>query len=182
MGTMRGWAAAAQSSRAEPRIALTTGRASFLKGKFAASRSSSRSRRTFRLLGGSIAMNVLRAARTAAVRQRTHAAPRRLKHYLNADRATFDKLTSATHTADRVVLVDFYAEWCNPCKILSPILEKLAADESVKSGTGRAVDLITVDTDAEVGLAAQFDVRTFSLPSPLPILARSCVHVFVPHR
>ncbi|KAA1469213.1 thioredoxin-like protein [Dentipellis sp. KUC8613] len=107
-------------------------------------------------------MNVLRAARTGSTRQLTHghAAPRRLKHYLNADRATFDKLTSAAHTADRVVLVDFYAEWCNPCKILSPILEKLAADESTKSGTGRAVDLVTIDTDAEVGLAAQFDVRS----------------------
>lgn len=50
--------------------------------------------------------------------------------------------------------------WCNPCKMLSPVLEKLTADEAVKTGTGKSLDLVTVDTDAEVELAQQFQVST----------------------
>lgn len=88
---------------------------------------------------------------------------RRAEHFLNADKSTFDKVTSPSHTADRVVLVDFYADWCGPCKTLSPILERVTADESVKSGSGLPLDLITVDTDAEVALAQQHKVR--SLPT-----------------
>lgn len=50
--------------------------------------------------------------------------------------------------------------WCNPCKMLSPILEKLTADEAVKTGSGKSIDLVTVDTDAEVELAQEFQVST----------------------
>ncbi|ETW86304.1 thioredoxin-like protein, partial [Heterobasidion irregulare TC 32-1] len=64
---------------------------------------------------------------------------------------------------DRVVLVDFYADWCGPCKTLSPILERITTDESIKSGSGLPLDLITVDTDAEVALAQQHKIR--SLPT-----------------
>lgn len=48
--------------------------------------------------------------------------------------------------------------WCGPCKMLSPILEKLTADPSVKSGSGRPVDLVTVDTDTETELAMKYKV------------------------
>ena len=47
-----------------------------------------------------------------------------------------------------IVLVDFYAEWCGPCKMLSPILEKL--DESV----------IKVDTDIHQDLAIKNGVMS----------------------
>ncbi len=50
-----------------------------------------------------------------------------------------------------VVLVDFYADWCGPCKMIAPMVEDLAAE------TGAAV--AKVDVDANQDLAAQFQVQ-----------------------
>lgn len=44
--------------------------------------------------------------------------------------------------------------------MLSPILEKLTLDTNVKSGSGKPLDLVTVDTDVEAELAQQFKVRS----------------------
>ncbi|UTA53767.1 thioredoxin [Lysobacter soli] len=52
------------------------------------------------------------------------------------------------------VLVDFWAEWCGPCKTLGPILEKLAADYH------GAFRLAKVDVDKEQQLAGAFQVRS----------------------
>ena len=55
------------------------------------------------------------------------------------------------------VLVDFWATWCGPCKSLTPILEKLAADYN------GAFELAKVDVDKEQQIAAAFQIR--SVPS-----------------
>jgi hypothetical protein len=49
--------------------------------------------------------------------------------------------------------------------MLSPILEKLTTDANVKSGSGLPLDLVTVDTDAQIELAQQYKVSTHIIDS-----------------
>jgi thioredoxin 1 len=60
-------------------------------------------------------------------------------------------------TREGLVLVDFFADWCGPCKMLAPVLEKLAAFY----GDKLAVYKVNVDND--IDLARQFNV--VSIPS-----------------
>lgn len=60
-------------------------------------------------------------------------------------------------------MIDAYS-WCGPCKTLSPILEKLAGDADTRTGSGRPIDLVTVDTEEHGDLAHKYNVCTvFSL-------------------
>jgi thioredoxin len=56
-------------------------------------------------------------------------------------------------------IIDFYADWCGPCKMVAPILEELS---TVYQGK---IDFYKVDTEAEQELAAVFGIR--SIPSML---------------
>ncbi|MDR1850840.1 MAG: thioredoxin [Mycoplasmataceae bacterium] len=54
---------------------------------------------------------------------------------------------------NKIVVVDFFASWCGPCKMLSPIIHELS--EEIKD-----VTFIKVDVDQEVELARKFNVMS----------------------
>ncbi|GAA4241418.1 thioredoxin [Winogradskyella damuponensis] len=54
---------------------------------------------------------------------------------------------------DQPVLVDFFADWCGPCKMLSPILKQ------VKEAMGEDISIIKIDVDKNQALASKYQVR-----------------------
>lgn len=55
---------------------------------------------------------------------------------------------------DKPALIDFYAPWCGPCKMLSPVLEELSEEYAGK------VDIYKVNIDDEEFLTEAFDIRS----------------------
>ena len=69
-----------------------------------------------------------------------------LKHISNKDEFI-------SNTANGTVLVDFFANWCGPCKMLAPVLEKLA-DEMPE------IDILKIDVDAVADVAKDYGIMS----------------------
>lgn len=63
------------------------------------------------------------------------------------------------YKGDKPAIIDFYADWCGPCKMVAPIMEELSDEYE------GLVDFYKIDTEAEQELAAVFGIR--SIPSIL---------------
>lgn len=64
--------------------------------------------------------------------------------------ANFDELVI---NSDKPVLVDFWAEWCGPCRMVGPLVEELSKDYDGKAVVGK------VDVDNNPGISARFGIR-----------------------
>jgi thioredoxin 1 len=73
--------------------------------------------------------------------------------------------------SDKPVLVDFWAEWCPPCRALTPTIDKLANDYAGKVKIGK------VDTDSNQNLAMRYQVQ--NIPTILLFKGGQIVHRFM---
>ena len=71
----------------------------------------------------------------------------------------FENETEWKYKGDKPAIIDFYADWCGPCKMVSPILEELAEEYRDR------LHVYKVDTDREQQLAGAFGIQ--SIPSLL---------------
>ncbi len=70
---------------------------------------------------------------------------------MNITEENFDDLIKKSEVP---VLVDFWAEWCGPCKILAPILDELATEY------GEKIKIAKVNIDQQANLAARYGIRS----------------------
>ena len=69
----------------------------------------------------------------------------------------FEKNKEWKFEGEKPCIIDFYADWCGPCKMVAPVLEELATDFDGK------IDVFKVNTEEEQELASVFGIR--SIPS-----------------
>ena len=77
----------------------------------------------------------------------------------NIVKLTKDNFQSEVLQSSTPVLVDFWAEWCGPCKMIAPVLDELAGEYDGKVKIGK------VNIDDEQSLAAEYGIR--SIPTLL---------------
>jgi len=65
--------------------------------------------------------------------------------------ATFDEVIGSS---DEAVIVDFWAEWCGPCKMIAPILDEIATEQAGK------VKVVKLNVDENQETARRFDVMS----------------------
>ena len=67
---------------------------------------------------------------------------------IHADKSNFDSIISSD-----VVLVDFFATWCGPCNMLTPVLEEMASDRSF-------LKIVKVDIDESMDITRQYGIMS----------------------
>ena len=70
-----------------------------------------------------------------------------LQHF---DQESFDKAIAS----DKVTMVDFWADWCGPCKMLAPVIDQLSTQYEGKAAVGK------VNVDEEQGLSMRYGVMS----------------------
>ncbi|MFM9379194.1 thioredoxin [Gordonia sp. VNK21] len=72
----------------------------------------------------------------------------------NTVAVTDDSFATDVLTSDKPVLVDFWATWCGPCKMVAPVLDEIARDNAEK------LTVAKVDVDANPNLAREFKIMS----------------------
>ncbi|GAA3282004.1 thioredoxin [Nesterenkonia halophila] len=67
---------------------------------------------------------------------------------------TDDSFDQDVLQADKPVIVDFWAEWCGPCRMLTPILEELATENP------ESLEVVKLNVDENPGTAAKFGITS----------------------
>ncbi|MCC6618512.1 MAG: thioredoxin [Chloroflexi bacterium] len=73
---------------------------------------------------------------------------------ISVDESTFE---SEVLNADKPILVDFWADWCGPCRLVSPVVESFGAKH------GDRIGVVKVNTDENLSLATRYSI--FSIPT-----------------
>lgn len=66
---------------------------------------------------------------------------------------TAENFEQEVMNADQPVLVDFYADWCGPCKMMGPVVEEIAAEET-------GVKVCKINIDEEIAVAQRYGVMS----------------------
>ncbi len=66
---------------------------------------------------------------------------------------TAENFEQEVMNADQPVLVDFYADWCGPCKMMGPVVEEIAAEEA-------GVKVCKINIDEEIAVAQRYGVMS----------------------
>jgi len=75
---------------------------------------------------------------------------------ITLDESNFDREVNQN---DKAVIVDFWAEWCGPCKMIAPLLDEIAKEK------GESVKVAKVNVDENQSLSSKFNIR--AIPSLL---------------